>query len=367
MRIRAIDVFGYTVTYAHGEYVMSGGRVAAHQTGTLVKVSTDEGLCGWGEVTPHDGTYLPVFTGGVQAGLRELGPALLGVDATNLNLVNRTMDAVLLGQQYAKSPIDMACWDIAGQALGQPVAALVGGVMQPDYPIYEPVPLGPSDAMADYIEQRRAVGIERFQLKVGNDPYEDAERTRACLAAGGGDTLFDVDANGGWSLLDARIAAQELAGLPVSLEQPCRTTEDCALVTEHSALPLVLDESVVTLTDVMAAKQAGAVAINVKISRVGGISKAVLMRDLMQRLNMRVSIEDSWGGDIVSAAVSHIAASTDPDHLFFVPPLNELTADGFIAGHQPRSVNGRVAVPTGPGLGIEVDEAALGAPLFSIT
>jgi cis-L-3-hydroxyproline dehydratase len=129
---------------------------------------------------------------------------------------------------------------------------------------------------------------------------------------------------------------------------------------------LVLDESVVTPSDVVAAKAAGAVAINVKISRVGGISKAVMIRDLMQQLNLRVSIEDTWGGDVVSAAVSHLAASTDPDRLLFVPPLNELTADGFIAGHHPRSVDGRVAVPTGPGLGITVDEAALGEPLFSI-
>jgi cis-L-3-hydroxyproline dehydratase len=216
MRIRAIGVFGYSVGYAHGEYVMSGGRGATRQTGTLVKVSTDDDLVGWGEVTPLGGTYLPAFTGGVQAGLRELAPALLGVDATNLNVVHRTMDAVLLGQQYAKSPVDMACWDIKGQALGVPLAALLGGVMQPDYPIYEPVPLGPADAMAGYIRERRTAGIERFQLKVGNDPYEDADRTRACLEAGGDATLVDVDANGGWSLLDARIAASLLEGLPCS-------------------------------------------------------------------------------------------------------------------------------------------------------
>ena len=207
--------------------------------------------------------------------------------------------------------------------------------------------------MADYIRMRRQVGINRFQLKVGNDPYDDAARSRAAVEAGGDDTLIIADSNGGWNLLQARVAVRELERLPIYLEQPCRTTEDCINATRHSSLPLILDESIVTSTDVFEAKQrAGAVSINVKISRVGGLTKAAKIGTLMQDLNMMVSLEDMWGGDIIATAVSHLAASTEPEKLFMVPNLNELTSDGFIAGHTPRSIDGRVASPTKPGLGI---------------
>ena len=115
--ISEFDVFGYTVGYAHGEYMMSGDRVATRQSGTLVRLTTDDGLVGWGEITPLGGTYLPTFTGGVRAALELLGPELIGADPTNLSMVHRIMDAHLLGQTYAKSAIDIACWDLCGHVL----------------------------------------------------------------------------------------------------------------------------------------------------------------------------------------------------------------------------------------------------------
>ena len=78
---------------------------------------------------------------------------------------------------------------------------------------------------------------------------------------------------------------------------------------------------------------------------------------------MSVSLEDMWGGDIITAAVSHLAASTSPDHLMNVSFFNDWT-DGHVAGHQPRSASGRGSAPTAPGLGIEVDAARLGEPVF---
>jgi L-alanine-DL-glutamate epimerase-like enolase superfamily enzyme len=221
--------------------------------------------------------------------------------------------------------------------------------------------------MADYCRTRAAAGITRFQLKVGNDPLEDAARTRAVMHVVDEETIVVADANGGWSLLDARRAIAAMADLRVYVEQPCRSTEDCALAVRGSALPLVLDESVVTVTDVFAAKhQAAASSINVKISRVGGLTQAARMRDLMQELNLTVSLEDTWGGDVITAAVSHLAASTRPESTLNVSFFNDWT-DGHVAGYAPRSVNGRGSAPIGPGLGIEVDAGQLGDPLFSVT
>jgi cis-L-3-hydroxyproline dehydratase len=365
VKIAGVDVFGYEVRYAHGEYVMSGGRAAATQTGTLVRLRTDDGLHGWGEITPLGATYLPTFTDGVRTALRFLAPHLLGLDPTNISAVNRVMDAVLMGHQYAKSPVDIACWDIRGRAVGLPVAALLGGVLQEDFPLYEAVPLGPPESMAEFVQRRREAGINRFQLKVGNDPRDDDARTRAVVAKAAPDTIVIADANGGWSLLDARIALNAMAGLPVFIEQPCRSTGDSVLAACGSSLPLVLDESIVTLADVYEAKhEAGASSINVKLSRTGGLTGAARMRDVMQELSLMVSVEDMWGGDVITAAVSHLAASTRPESLLMVSFMNDWT-DGHVAGYQPRSAGGRGSAPTGPGLGVEVDPAALGEPLFT--
>jgi cis-L-3-hydroxyproline dehydratase len=366
VKIVGLDCFGYEVRYAHGEYVMSGGRAAQTQTGTLVRLRTDAGPDGWGEITPLGATYLPAFTDGVRAALRFLAPELLGLDPTNISAVRRAMDAALLGHQYAKSAVDIALWDLRGKAAGLPISALLGGVLQDDFPLYEAVPLGSPESMADFVRRRAAAGIGRFQLKVGNRPDEDAARTRAVVEAATDDTVVIADSNGGWNLLDARIAMNAMADLPVYVEQPCRTTEDCVLAARHSALPLVLDESIVTLSDLYVAKnEAGAVSVNIKISRVGGLTAAARMREVMQELDLMVSVEDMWGGDVITAAVSHLAATTRPESLLMTSFFNDWT-DGHVAGYRPRSVDGRGSAPTGPGLGIEVDVDALGAPLFTV-
>ena len=98
--------------------------------------------------------------------------------------------------------------------------------------------------------------------------------------------------------------------------------------------------------------------MNLKLGRVGGLSKARLIRDLGVELGLRFCIEDSWGGDVTSAAVAHLAASTTPSQLLMASFMNDWTLE-HIAGHQPRSDHGRGRAPNGAGLGITVDDAAL--------
>lgn len=364
MRITEVDVFGYDLHYAHGEYVMSGDRAATSEVGTLVRLRTESGVEGWGEVTPLGNRYLPTHYAEVRAALHTLAPALLGVDAANPLRVRRLLDQVLLGGGYAKSAVDVACWDALGQQAGLPVSALLGGVLQDDFPLYEAVPLASVEQMAAFVVRRSEAGIHRFQLKVGNDPREDVARARGVLDAAPPDTVVVADANGGWDLRGAVTAVHEMAGLPLFVEQPCRDTDDCGFAMRGSALPLVLDESITTAKDVVRGRQeAGAVAVNVKISRVGGLTEAARMRDLLQDLGMLVSIEDTWGGDVVSAAVSHLAATTRPESLLNVSFMNDWT-DGHVAGWRPRSSAGRGSAPTGPGLGITVSTKGL-EPLFS--
>jgi len=124
--IERIEVYGYDLTYAHGDYVMSSGRVVNVLPSTVVRIRTRGGVDGFGESCPLGNTYLPAFAGGARAALRELAPALIGVDAANLAAVNDRMDATLLGHEYAKSAIDVACWDVLGRATGQPVGRCSG-------------------------------------------------------------------------------------------------------------------------------------------------------------------------------------------------------------------------------------------------
>jgi L-alanine-DL-glutamate epimerase-like enolase superfamily enzyme len=277
------------------------------------------------------------------------------------------MDRALMGHGYAKSAIDTACWDALGRFTGLPVCDLLGGRLSDDFPLYFAVPLGGAREMAEYVQARRDEGIHRFQLKVGADPYEDAERTRQVVAVTGPEDVIVADANGGWSLQDAVVAARALDELErVFLEQPCPTLDECLIVRERTTLPMVLDECIRDVHSLLAAYHAKALeAFNLKISKVGGLTRAKLMRDLAVSLGLRVTIEDAWGGDLVTAAVSHLAASTPPDTLFTVSFMNDWTNE-HIAGHAPQSQAGRGSAPLAPGLGIEVDVEMLGEPLLSV-
>jgi len=367
MKIIRVDVFGYDVHYVHGSYVMSGGRVITTLPSTVVRLTTDDGLAGWGEVCPLGPAYLPAFGGGARAALRELAPAVLGLDPCDLGSVNDRMDAALLGHGYAKSPVDIACWDLLGQAAGRPVATMLGGWQQTTFPLYIAIPLGSPDEMADHTATMRAEGFHRFQLKIGGDPHVDRARVERVLDVTDESDVVIADANAGWRLQDAMVAARLLEPLPrVYLEQPCPTLEECLYVRRHTTLPMVLDEVITDVPSLLRAAQAGGMeAINLKISKVGGLTRAKLMRDLADSLGLRLTIEDTWGGDLVTAAISHLASSTRAGTMFTVSFMNDWVRE-HIAGHQPRSRGGTGAAPQGPGLGVEVDAAMLGEPLFTV-
>lgn len=366
MRIARVDVFGYELTYVHGRYVMSGGRKITGLPSTVVRVVSDDGVEGWGEVCPLGPAYLPAFGGGARAALAELGPHLPGLDPRNLAALHETMDAALMGHGYAKSAVDVACWDVLGRAAGLPVSTLLGGRRQESFPLYVAIPLGPEREMVAHLERLRSEGIRHFQLKLGADPVEDAARVRAIVDASEEGDRVIADANGGWRLQDAVVAARLLDGLPrVYLEQPCPTLAECLHVRRHTTLPMVLDELITGVDSLLAAHAAGGMeAINLKVGKVGGLTRARLIRDLCEQLGLRTTIEDTWGGDVTTAAVSHLAASTSAETLFTVSFMNDWTRE-HVAGYEPRSRDGVGSAPDGPGLGIEVDEELLGKPLFS--
>jgi len=189
----------------------------------------------------------------------------------------------------------------------------------------------------------------------------------AVVDATGDGEIVIADANGGYRLQDAVVAARLLEGIPRTFyEQPCASLEECLYVRRLTTLPMVLDESITDVRSLLRAWSADAMeAINLKVSKVGGLRNAKLVRDLAEELGLRLTIEDTWGGDLVTAAVSHLAASTSPAGLFTVSFMNDWTNE-HVAGYQPRSRDGIGHVPTGPGLGVDVDVDRLGEPLFTV-
>jgi L-alanine-DL-glutamate epimerase-like enolase superfamily enzyme len=365
-QIQRIEVYGYDVTYVHGTYVMSNDRHITSLPSTIVRVVTAGGVDGVGEVCPLGPAYLPAFGAGARTALAALCPDAVGADIADIAGLHRRLDRALMGHGYAKSAIDIACWDALGKHTGLSVAALLGGDRQRRFPLYFAVPLGSRDEMAAYVDDRRAEGIHRFQLKLGADPYEDVERVRAVAARADEGDMIVADANGGWRLQDAVIAARLLEGLHhVFYEQPCPTLEECLLVRQRTTMPMVLDEVIVDVEALLRAHHERAMeAINLKTSRVGGLTKAKLMRDLCQELGLRMTIEDTWGGDVTTAATAALAGSTAPEALFAASFMNDWVNE-HIAERRPRSDGGFGVLPDGPGLGVEVDLERLGTPLMT--
>lgn len=114
MKITRSDAYQFTYTLADGPFVMSGGKVASTQDSTLVRISTHEGIVGWGETCGFSPNYIAAHGPGARAALRELAPALLGLDPRQTEMVFAKMNGALMGHYYAKSAADIACWDILG-------------------------------------------------------------------------------------------------------------------------------------------------------------------------------------------------------------------------------------------------------------
>jgi cis-L-3-hydroxyproline dehydratase len=366
MQITRIRAYKVDLPLVEGSYKWSGGKAITVFDSTVVQVETDAGIAGYGEVCPLGPFYLPAYANGVRAGLVELGPHLLGENPLELQKLNRRMDAALKGHAYVKSGIDMACWDILGKATGQPVCTLLGGRYGDNFPLYRAISQESPEEMAGRVAGYRAEGYRRFQLKVGGDPAVDVERIRAVAAQlQPGDRLI-ADANTGWLMHDALRVVRAVRDVDVYIEQPCLSYEECLTVRRHTDHPFVLDE-VIDSVDVLLRGHADRAmdVVNIKISKFGGLTKARQARDLCVSLGVAMTLEDSWGGDIITAAIAHLAHSTPTEFLFTATDFNSYVTVS-IADGAPRRVNGRMAAPTSPGLGVTPRWNVLGPAVLEV-
>lgn len=365
-KITGIKVWQVDLPLREGRYSWSNGNFVEVFNSTIVAVETDAGITGYAECCPLGSVYLPAYALGVRSGLAELGPKMIGLDPTDLGTVNRQMDAVLRGHPYVKAPIDIACWDILGKTTGMPVYKLLGGAAQEKVALYRAISQESPEAMAAKIAGYKKEGYGKFQLKVGAGADADVariHRTRAMLDPG--DVLV-ADANTGWTRAEAARVVSAVDDVDVYIEQPCLTYEECLSVRRRTVRPFVLDEVIGDTGTLMKAIEDDAMdIINLKISKVGGLTKARLLRDICVASGTPMTIEDTWGGDIVTAAIAHLAQSTPEEFCFSATDFNSYVTVDIAAG-APRRVGGFMTAPDRPGLGIVPHLEALGEPVAVI-
>ncbi len=366
MKISKISAYQVDLPLHEGSYKWSGGKSVTVFDSTIVRIETDEGIIGHGEVCPLGPFYLPAYGPGVRAGIQELGPHLLGENPLHLGKLNQHMDAALKGHPYVKSAIDIACWDILGQVSGLPVCYLLGGRYQEDFVLYRAISQEHPEQMAKKVADYRAEGYRRFQLKVGGDPNEDIDRINSVAAKlQPGDKLI-ADANTGWLRHEALRVVRAVHNVDVYIEQPCLTYEECLAVRRNTNHPFVLDENIDGI-DILLRGHADLAmdVVNIKISKFGGLTKARQARDLCVSLGIAMTIEDSWGGDITTAAIAHLAHSTPTEYLFTATDFNSYVTVST-AEDAPQRVRGRMAASEKPGLGITPRMEVLRDPVLTV-
>jgi len=261
----------------------------------------------------------------------------------------------------------MACWDILGKYLEQPVWKFLGGKFGKEVNLYRAISQESSKEMSKKVKKYKKEGYTKFQLKVGGSPEEDIDRIRLIRSILDKKDVLVADANTGWLTHDALNVINAIKELDVYIEQPCISYNENLSVRKKTNKPFILDESIDSIESLLRAYNDKAMdLINIKISKIGGLSKAKLLRDLCIELGIAMTIEDSWGGDIATSAISHLAHSTPEKFRFSSTDFNSYNTVNYSRG-APQRKNGSFIASNKNGLGIEVNEKKLGKPLFTIS
>jgi L-alanine-DL-glutamate epimerase-like enolase superfamily enzyme len=246
------------------------------------------------------------------------------------------------------------------------VCTLLGGRYGEAVDLYRAISQESAAAMAARVAEYRRQGYRKFQLKVGGDPDEDIARIRAVRARLGRGDVLVADANTGWLMHDAARVVRAVRDVDVYIEQPCLSYEECLAIRRRTDHPFVLDEVIDSVDVLLRAHADGAMdVINLKISKVGGLTKARQIRDLCVSLGVAMTIEDSWGGDITTAAIAHLAHSTPEELRFSATDFNSYVTVSTAEG-APRRRQGRMAASSEPGLGVRPRMKVLGKPVLEV-
>ncbi len=342
--------------------VAMAGSTVSKAFNILVRIEAEDGTVGWGEAASA-----PTMTGDTLGGLttavrEQLAPVLIGEDAWMRPALREKLRRALYGNTGAHSAIEVALLDLAGQAAGLPVVDLIGGAVRrtvaPMWLLGNPTP---EQDIAE-AHRKRAEGFDFFKLKIGTKPVgTEIAGTLALRTALGAATPLCADANCGLSLADARRYVEQTrdAGL-MFVEQPLAHDDlgGLAKLTRVSPVPIGADEGIHSLADIAAHERAGAGGVSLKLIKLGGMSAAVEAAQLCARLGLAVNVAAKIAeSSIASAAAIHLACAVP--NVDWGVSLTHFYLAADIARATPTIIGGMVALPAKPGLGIEIDEAAV--------
>ena len=369
MKISRIDIFQADLPVRGGPYRLSGGREYHSYDATIVRVSTDAGLEGWGESTPFGSTYIAAHAGGARAALHLLAPALIGMDPRWHDRLWDRMRDTLKGHRDARTALDIACWDVAAQAAGLPLCDMTGGRIPGPVPVISSIGGDDPEVMRQKVAAHRAQGFRGHSIKIGatqaeGGPALDAERITACLADLAPGEWFLADANGGLSPEHTlRMLALLPPGTDIVLEAPCATWAETRAVRARCTLPILLDELIQSEADLIAAIRDDLCdGVGLKVTKQGGITPMLRQRAIASAAGMVMSIQDTVGSEFSFAAILHLAQST-PRHLLRCALDTRAMTTASLAHFDAPLQDGGATAPDTPGLGVEPTLDALGDPI----
>lgn len=364
MRISEIHVYQKDLPIG-GVYKMSEGAYSSLDS-TIVRIVADNGISGWGETCPVGPTYSPEHALGARAALAQMAPGLIGLEIAGPLQVRHAMDRLLFGHNYAKAALDIAIYDLIGKTYGIRVCDLLGGAQTDVVESYYAISVGTPDEVAEEAAELVAEGYPRLQLKVGGRSVEEDIATIRKVWEKTGLARVAVDANRALTTRDVLRIDKECADIPFVFEQPCNTMEEVAAIRAQVDHPIYLDESIANLSEAVRAVSMGICdGFGLKVTRGGGLTGLLPIRDLCDARNMPHTTDDNWGGDIIAAACVSLGATVQPKLLEAVWLADSHMDIHYDSTNPVEIINGHIKVPTGPGLGVIPDEGVFGAPVAS--
>lgn len=327
--------------------------VITHAESAVVRIDTDEGLCGYGEGAPGvfvSGENLP----GTVESIKLMERDLIGVDPTDLEKVYWIMHKATAHAHCAKTAIDIACHDLLGKKAGLPVYKLLGGLdnyMDTDIT----VGINEPSYMAQKAAERVKQGFTEIKVKVGVDEKSDVERMRAIREAVGPEVKIRVDANQAWTAKEALRMIEKLNEYDLELvEQPVAydDLEGLSFVTHHTTVPIMSDESCFIAKDALKLIERRAVDIvNIKLMKCGGLREAMKINALCEAAGITVMLgcmaEETNIGITAAASLGAALKNITRADLDATFSLADLPFQGGVG----REVNKHLVLPEEAGFG----------------
>lgn len=359
MKISSVEAIPLAIPYRR-PFGFASGRVTAADH-VLVRITTDDGLVGHGEAPPRPYTYGETATS-IVAAVRDLFvPVLVGADPFARERLRAELDRTV-ANNTAKGAIDVALWDLVGQACGQPVHVLLGHAAD-DVRAAHMIGLGtPAEMVADACEVRDEHGVEAFKIKVGRELGVDMDAVRALRAELGEHVELYADANRGWDADTAIVAARRLHDHGVTmLEEPNPAADVLGRrrIVAASPMPVVGDESTITLGGVARSLLDGdAEAISVKVARTGFTDSAKIV-GLCEGLGATTVVGNQIDGMLGTVASVALGCGLRALARHPVEVTNYLLMTDDVLAEPPVIVDGRLAARQEPGLGARIDPEKL--------